>query len=174
MFLSASACLCLSFFLFFPGCVSMPLGAFGCLVVLLVVIFGHLFGHLLAPLGSRWLPGRTRGLPLIGTTFVAPGDQKWSKVRICCFCENECFLIVKHHILRVWAARAAPNGHFLAPFGTFWSTLASLLLPMATLRPHFDTPVTPLAFLLDFGSQSTCKPGQQWNGKHSGKRMGWV
>jgi len=86
-----------------------------------LVTFLDTFWH---PWGQGGPPGRTRGLPLgtFGTTFVAPGDQKWSKVRICCFCENECFLIVKHHILRVWAARAAPDGHFLAPFATFWST----------------------------------------------------
>jgi len=86
--------------------------------------------------------------------------------------------MVKRYILRVWAARGAPNGHFLTPF---WHLLGHLGAP----DPPVDAPWAPLrhicgpagvfaAFWLPKGPQPTRKPGQQWNGKHSGKQIGWV
>jgi len=108
-----------------------------------LVIFGHLFGSLLAPLGSRWPPGRTRGLPLgtFRSTFVSPRVQKryqmMSKARICGFYENVCFLMVKRYILRAWATRGAPNGHFLVPF---WHPLGHLGAP----EPPLDAQWAPL------------------------------
>ena len=119
MFLSASACLCLSFFLFFPGCVSMPLGAFGCQVVLLVVIFGHLFGHLLAPLGSRWVPlGAPVACPWapFGTPFVA-------------WCHLWSFLLTfLDTFWHPWGQGGSPG----APAASPWAPLAPLLWPLET------------------------------------------
>jgi len=112
-------------------------GAAGCQVVPFVDIFGHLFVYLLTPLVSRWSPmAHPRRPPeQLWQHFCGPlvqkRHQRMSKVRICGFYENVCFLVVKRYILGGWAARGAPNGHFLIPF---WYLLG-----------HFGAPDPPVA-----------------------------
>ena len=130
------------------------------------VQFLVIFGHLLAPLAPRWppraLPWRPPEHPRLhfyahfcrqcfmdvavggrGAQQEAPGGCK-------CW-----FYIINTDVLRRWAFGAqgakkaspgCPGTCFWHLFGTFWITLASLSPPVATLRPHFHTPVTPLAF----------------------------
>ena len=138
-----------------------------------------------APLAPPWAPLTPRLRPFMqsvvhgcyfgcqGRRAGAPRAWKCAKThKIPMFCEGA-------HLEPKVPKRLPPG----CP-GTCFGPLLELLLehlgvlspPVATLRPHFDTAVDESVYLCVFaafwlhpGPQLTCKPGQQWNGKHSGK-----
>ena len=154
-----------------PGTSRDGLGAVGGQVMQFVVISGHLFRHLLAPWAPRWPPWELLWRPP-GTfciTFVsifaisAPGRSLWlARVSSRSFpwgANVDFIWLIPMFYEGVRLEPKVPKRHppglpgtcFCYLFGTFWSTLPPLSPPVATLRPHFDIPGTPLAFLLDFG-----------------------
>ena len=141
-------------------------------VVARCTMFGHFwspFGTLGAkvanpdaPLASPWTPFLSRLCPLLlsvlqgrrcGWHRCSAEGPRGVKMLVL-HAKYRCFAKV-----RVWSPRCqkglprgAPGRVFAHLLTTFWNTLASLSPPAATLRPHFDTPVAPRAFLLHFGS----------------------
>ena len=142
-----------------PGrSLGVPLG-------ILCITFASIFA-VSAPWLLLWLPGVPSRSP--------PGVEMWLK-----HSKYRCFAKV-----RIWSPRCQ-KGAPGVPRDVFWALFWHLLehlgvpfAPVATLRPHVKTAVDESVYLCVFAifwlhpaPQLTCKPGQQWNGKHSGKTL---